>query len=176
MFDVANHRLKSRNFGETEVHFHDIRYQTSQHLGSDCRHADDLAAAHRSAPRTKLMSSPLEQLLQIMQTLRDEQSGCPWDRAQTFLSIAPSTLEEAYEVVDAIERHDLADLKDELGDLLFQVVFHSQMAAELGQFGFDEVAAAICAKLIRRHPHVFSSASQPHCRAAKPGLGRHQSR
>ena len=102
------------------------------------------------------MSQPLNQLLQIMRKLRDERDGCPWDRSQTFASIAPSTLEEAYEVIDAIERNDLPHLKDELGDLLFQVVFHSQMAQELGEFRFDDVAAAICAKLIRRHPHVFA--------------------
>ncbi len=107
------------------------------------------------------MSKPLDELLQIMRTLRDQQSGCPWDLRQTFASIAPSTLEEAYEVVDAIERDDLANLKDELGDLLFQVVFHSQMAQELGQFRFDDVAAAICAKLVRRHPHVFAGAPRP---------------
>ena len=107
------------------------------------------------------MATSLEELLQIMRTLRDERSGCPWDRAQTFASIAPSTLEEAYEVVDAIERGDTAHLKDELGDLLFQVVFHAQMAQERDQFSFDDVASAICAKLIRRHPHVFAAAPQP---------------
>jgi ATP diphosphatase len=81
--------------------------------------------------------------------------GCPWDRQQTFASIAPYTVEEAYEVADAIERGDLPGLKDELGDLLFQVVFHAQMASEAGQFDFDAVAGAICDKLTRRHPHVF---------------------
>ncbi len=81
--------------------------------------------------------------------------GCPWDREQTFASIAPHTIEEAYEVADAIERGDMAHLRDELGDLLFQVVFHAQMAEEAGQFDFESVAAAICAKLMRRHPHVF---------------------
>jgi MazG family protein len=107
------------------------------------------------------MPTSLEELLQIMRSLRDERSGCPWDRVQTFASIAPSTLEEAYEVVDAIERDDLAHLRDELGDLLFQVVFHSQMAQELGHFDFEDVAAAICTKLVRRHPHVFAAAPQP---------------
>lgn len=107
------------------------------------------------------MATSLEELLRIMRNLRDERSGCPWDRAQTFASIAPSTLEEAYEVVDAIERNDLPHLKDELGDLLFQVVFHSQMAQEQGKFRFDDVAAAICDKLVRRHPHVFAAAPQP---------------
>lgn len=107
------------------------------------------------------MARPLDELLTIMRTLRDERSGCPWDRAQTFASIAPSTLEEAYEVVDAIERGDLVHLRDELGDLLFQVVFHAQMAQESGHFNFDDVAAAIGAKLIRRHPHVFAAAPTP---------------
>ncbi len=96
----------------------------------------------------------LDELLAIMERLRGA-DGCPWDRAQTFASIAPYTIEEAYEVADAIERGDMAHLKDELGDLLFQVVFHSQMAREAGYFDFDAVAAAICDKLVRRHPHVF---------------------
>ena len=100
------------------------------------------------------MSSRLSQLLAIMARLRSPE-GCPWDRQQTFASIAPFTVEEAYEVADAIERGDLEDLKGELGDLLFQVVFHAQMAAEAGEFDFEAVAAAICDKLIRRHPHVF---------------------
>jgi nucleoside triphosphate diphosphatase len=100
------------------------------------------------------MSARLTELLAIMARLRSA-DGCPWDRQQTFATIAPYTVEEAYEVADAIERHDLGDLKDELGDLLFQVVFHSQMAREAGEFDFDAVAGAICDKLTRRHPHVF---------------------
>jgi ATP diphosphatase len=98
----------------------------------------------------------LKQLLQIMAALRDPQTGCPWDIEQDFASIAPYTIEEAYEVADAIERGDLDGLRSELGDLLLQVVFHSQMASEKGLFDFDDVAAAISAKLIRRHPHVFA--------------------
>ncbi len=101
------------------------------------------------------MTSRLPQLLQIMRRLRAP-DGCPWDRQQTFASIAPFTLEEAYEVLDAIERGDLPHLADELGDLLFQVVFHAQMASELGAFDFEAVAGLICDKLIRRHPHVFA--------------------
>jgi len=97
----------------------------------------------------------LEKLLQIMSDLRDPKDGCPWDVKQDFKSIAAYTVEEAYEVADAIERHDLLELKGELGDLLFQVVFHSQMAAEQGQFTFVDVVDAINDKLIRRHPHVF---------------------
>lgn len=100
----------------------------------------------------------LERLLNIMATLRDPERGCPWDRAQSFASIAPYTLEEAYEVADAIERGELGELKDELGDLLFQVVFHARMAEEAGLFDFADVAEAIVAKLIRRHPHVFGDA------------------
>jgi MazG family protein len=100
------------------------------------------------------MSARLNELLAIMARLRSP-DGCPWDRQQTFASIAPYTIEEAYEVADAIERGDQGDLKDELGDLLFQVVFHSQMASESGQFDFEAVAGAICDKLTRRHPHVF---------------------
>ena len=96
-------------------------------------------------------------LLAIMVKLRDPQGGCPWDVQQTFASIAPYTVEEAYEVADAIDRNDLPALKDELGDLLLQVVFHARMAQEQGAFGFDDVVAAISDKMIRRHPHVFGS-------------------
>jgi len=95
-------------------------------------------------------------LLEIMQRLRDPQNGCPWDVKQDFSSIAPYTIEEAYEVADAIARQDMADLKDELGDLLFQVVFHAQMASEQGSFDFNDVHQAICDKMLRRHPHVFA--------------------
>ncbi len=93
-----------------------------------------------------------------MARLRDPEGGCPWDLDQDFASIAPYTLEEAYEVDDAIRRGDLAALKDELGDLLLQVVFHARMAEEAGHFRFDDVVAAICDKLVRRHPHVFGDA------------------
>jgi MazG family protein len=98
---------------------------------------------------------PLDRLLEIMARLRDPDCGCPWDREQDFSSIAPYTIEEAYEVADAIARGDMAALKDELGDLLFQVVFHARMAEERRFFGFDDVAAAIAEKMERRHPHVF---------------------
>jgi len=101
---------------------------------------------------------PIDQLLAIMARLRDPDGGCPWDLEQTFATIAPYTVEEAYEVADAIERADMAELKDELGDLLFQVVFHARMAQEAGDFSFDDVVAAICDKMIRRHPHVFGDA------------------
>jgi len=93
-----------------------------------------------------------------MARLRDPHGGCPWDRAQDFRSVAPHTLEEAYEVVDAIERGDIGALRDELGDLLFQVVFHARLAEEQGAFDFAAVTAAICDKLERRHPHVFAGA------------------
>lgn len=98
----------------------------------------------------------IDRLLEIMQTLRDPEQGCPWDLAQTFASIVPHTLEEAYEVADAIERGSPVDLKDELGDLLFQIVFYAQLAAEQGHFNFDDVVASINDKMIRRHPHVFA--------------------
>ncbi len=99
---------------------------------------------------------PIDRLIAIMAQLRDPQTGCPWDREQTFATIAPYTVEEAYEVADAIERDDLPALKDELGDLLLQVVFHGRMAEEQGAFAFEDIAAAIADKLVRRHPHVFA--------------------
>ena len=102
---------------------------------------------------------PIEQLLAIMARLRDPQSGCPWDVKQNFDSIAPYTIEEAYEVADAIDRKDFQHLREELGDLLLQVVFHSQLAREAGHFGFDDVVRGICDKMTRRHPHVFGDAS-----------------
>jgi ATP diphosphatase len=101
---------------------------------------------------------PIDRLLAIMARLRDPERGCPWDREQTFASITPYTIEEAYEVADAIERADMPALKDELGDLLLQVVFHARMAEEAGLFAFDDVAAAIADKMVRRHPHVFGEA------------------
>ena len=100
----------------------------------------------------------IDALLAIMARLRDPQAGCPWDRAQTFASIVPYTLEEAYEVADVIERDDLDELKAELGDLLFQVVFYAQMANEAGRFDFNDVVASIVEKMLRRHPHVFAAA------------------
>jgi len=103
----------------------------------------------------------IQRLLAIMTRLRDPDGGCPWDLAQDFASIAPYTVEEAYEVADAIERGDMADLRDELGDLLLQVVFHSRMAEESGQFDFADVAAAISDKMLRRHPHVFGTTRLP---------------
>ncbi|WP_129648365.1 nucleoside triphosphate pyrophosphohydrolase [Peristeroidobacter agariperforans] len=102
--------------------------------------------------------SGIQRLLDIMARLRDPQHGCPWDLQQSFKTIAPYTVEEAYEVADAIERDDLSSLRDELGDLLFQVVFHAQMAKEQGAFDFDAVCNAICDKMERRHPHVFGDA------------------
>jgi len=104
-------------------------------------------------------SGEIRDLLAIMERLRDRESGCPWDVEQTFATIAPYTIEEAYEVADAIDRHDLHALKDELGDLLLQVVFHARMAEEQGAFAFRDVVAAISEKMLRRHPHVFAGAS-----------------
>lgn len=98
----------------------------------------------------------ISRIIDIMKQLRTPETGCPWDLKQNFKSIAPYTIEEAYEVVDAIERDDMDDLKDELGDLLLQVVFHAQMAEEAGLFNFDDIAHAVSDKMQRRHPHVFS--------------------
>jgi len=107
----------------------------------------------------------INKLLEVMAALRDPQSGCPWDREQTFATIAPYTLEEAYEVADAIDREDYVGLKDELGDLLLQVVYHARMAEEAGRFNFGDVVAAICTKMVRRHPHVFGTAQVADARA-----------
>ena len=102
--------------------------------------------------------SSIEKLLDVMRQLRDRETGCAWDIEQTFETIAPYTIEEAYEVADAIQRNDLSDLQDELGDLLFQVVFHAQMASEQDSFAFDDVVKSIVDKMVRRHPHVFGDA------------------
>src|SRR5580698_1542973 len=109
-------------------------------------------------------SRDIGRLLAIMAALRTPKTGCPWDLEQNFATIAPYTLEEAYEVADAIAREDLTDLKEELGDLLLQVVFHARMAEELGAFDFGDVVEAINEKLIRRHPHVFGDedSATPH--------------
>ena len=112
-------------------------------------------------------SRDIDRLLAIMAALREPGSGCPWDLEQNFRTIAPFTIEEAYEVADAIEREDFVDLRDELGDLLLQVVFHSRMAEEAALFDFGDVVEAITAKLIRRHPHVFGEARNLSPKAVK---------
>ena len=114
-------------------------------------------------------SRDIGRLIEIMAALRTPQTGCPWDLAQNFATIAPYTLEEAYEVADAIARDELADLKEELGDLLLQVVFHARMAEEQGAFAFGDVVEGITEKLIRRHPHVFGD-EQSHTPQAVEGL------
>ncbi len=106
------------------------------------------------------LTDPMLRLREIMRRLRDPKGGCPWDLEQDFATIAPYTIEEAYEVADAIERQDWPDLKGELGDLLFQSVYHAQMAEEAGHFGFDDVARTIADKMIARHPHVFGDESR----------------
>ncbi|HKS89510.1 MAG TPA: nucleoside triphosphate pyrophosphohydrolase [Stellaceae bacterium] len=132
------------------------------------------------------MTRPIDRLLQIMARLRDPQRGCPWDKEQSFATIAPYTIEEAYEVADAIERGDLAALQDELGDLLLQVVFHARIAEEAGHFAFDDVARAIADKMVRRHPHVFGDADitsvaaqneawEAHKAKERAATGRHDS-
>src|SRR5579872_4375780 len=117
-------------------------------------------------------SRDIDRLLAIMAALRTPISGCPWDLEQNFSTIAPYTLEEAYEVADAIERGDFADLREELGDLLLQVVFHARMAEEAKLFDFGEVVEAITKKLIRRHPHVFGDARSMSPEAVKSLWGR----
>ncbi len=134
----------------------------SDGLGSDGLGSDGLLEPHglgSGAARYRGMvpGRDIGGLLAIMAALRDAEAGCPWDIAQDFASIAPYAIEEAYEVADAIARGDMADLCEELGDLLLQVVFQAQMAAEAGHFAFDDVVAAISAKLVRRHPHVFGA-------------------
>jgi len=115
------------------------------------------------------MSNQLQRLLGIMARLRDPVGGCPWDLAQDFSTIAPYTIEEAYEVADAIDRGDMDGLRDELGDLLLQVVFHAQMASEAGDFAFDDVARAISDKMERRHPHVFGDDEREDAEAVRVG-------
>ena len=107
------------------------------------------------------MPDNLDRLLGIMRTLRDPENGCEWDRAQRFETIVPHTIEEAYEVADAVARGDIDDIRDELGDLLFQVVFQARIAEEAGQFDFDAVARSIADKLVARHPHIFGNADLP---------------
>jgi len=120
-------------------------------------------------PNTPSAAEALQRLLAIMAALRTPQTGCPWDLEQTFETIAPYTIEEAYEVADAISRGDLADLKEELGDLLLQVVYHARIAEENGAFEFVDVAEAVNAKMIRRHPHVFGS-QEERAAGAQPGF------
>lgn len=107
-----------------------------------------------------MSTTNIDRLVAIMARLRDPERGCEWDTVQTFATIAPYTIEEAYEVADAIERADMADLKDELGDLLLQVVFHARMAEEAGEFALDDVITAICDKMERRHPHIFGDSAE----------------
>jgi MazG family protein len=116
--------------------------------------------------------SSINKLLEVMTRLRDVDDGCPWDQEQDFSTIAPYTIEEAYEVADAIAREDFAALRDELGDLLFQVVFHAQMANEAGLFDFDDVTGAISDKMLRRHPHVFGTEEERAAGAVDGGWER----
>lgn len=130
---------------------------------------DETAGAETERGDAGLPARGVERLIAIMAALRDPVSGCPWDKQQTFETIAPYTIEEAYEVGDAIRRGDLADLKEELGDLLFQVVYHARIGEEAGAFSFDDVVEAISAKMVRRHPHVFGTATERAAGAA-PGF------
>ena len=121
-------------------------------------------------------ATQIRRLLVIMAALRNPDGGCPWDLEQDFASIAPYTIEEAYEVADAIGRNDMADLQDELGDLLFQAVFHAQMAAEAGEFGFADVARSIADKMERRHPHVFGEERVASVEAQSAAWEEHKAR
>jgi MazG family protein len=122
------------------------------------------------------MIPALDRLLSIMARLRDPARGCPWDREQNFATIAPYTIEEAYEVADAIARGDMAALKDELGDLLFQVVFYARLAEEAGLFNFADVAAVIAEKMVRRHPHVFGDAAIANAQAQSEAWEEHKAK
>ncbi len=116
----------------------------------------------------------IQKLLDVMTALRDPETGCPWDVEQDFRSIAPYTIEEAYEVADAIDREAMLDLRDELGDLLLQVVFHAQMAREAGHFEFEDVAHAIVEKMVRRHPHVFGDETVSSAQAQRHAWEQHK--
>ena len=133
-----------------------------------------MGRSHRM--ETTLKMRPLDRLLDIMARLRHPETGCPWDREQTFATILPYTVEEAYEVADAIERKNMDDLKSELGDLLFQVVFHARMAQESNHFDFDDVAAAIGEKMVARHPHVFGDAHIPDAQAQIQAWENHKAK
>ncbi len=122
------------------------------------------------------MPHSIEDLLTIMRRLRDPEHGCPWDRKQTFSTIAPYTIEEAYEVADAIDRGDIQELREELGDLLFQVVFYAQMAHETQIFSFADIVDAICEKMLRRHPHVFADAEYTSDRELRSAWDHHKKR
>jgi ATP diphosphatase len=142
----------------------------------DCRGGSGWHDEHPRMNDAPGASGDIAELLAIMARLRDRESGCPWDLGQTFATIAPYTIEEAYEVADAIDRDDLPALKDELGDLLLQVVFHARMAEELGAFAFRDVVAAISDKMLRRHPHVFAGTSVADAQAQTREWDEHKRR
>lgn len=142
---------------------------TKRALSAQPESADRSEAAHAENPSR---GRDIADLLAIMERLRNPETGCAWDVVQTFATIAPYTVEEAYEVADAIQRGDLEDLRDELGDLLLQVVFHARMAEEQKAFAFADVVEAICAKMVRRHPHVFGDAPDRSPEAIRASWGR----
>ena len=162
--------MRARGESALEIQFHDGRVPTLVARGAAKQARRSAAAERRGASCDPKDRPSIERLLWVMARLRDPQGGCPWDLEQDFASIAPYTIEEAYEVADAIARGDLEHLKDELGDLLLQVVYHAQMAKEAGLFDFEEVAGAIADKMVRRHPHVFGTAEvDERGRRARPG-------
>jgi nucleoside triphosphate diphosphatase len=128
----------------------------------------------RDAETVSTSSTSLADLVEIMRRLRDPETGCEWDQVQSFETIAPYTIEEAYEVADAIQRGDMAALKDELGDLQLQVVYHARMAEETGAFDLDDVMASICAKMVRRHPHIFGEEARSPGWEALKAAERHE--
>ncbi len=154
LFDPRTYFPRTLRIANEDLMVYDLPWQEHRIWGATAGMILTLAAVPGA-----VTTVPVARLLEIMAKLRDPEDGCPWDLEQDFRSIAPYTLEEAYEVADAIERGDLGDLQEELGDLLLQVVFHAQMARELGAFGFEDVVAGICNKLVRRHPHVFAGAT-----------------
>jgi NTP pyrophosphatase (non-canonical NTP hydrolase)/8-oxo-dGTP pyrophosphatase MutT (NUDIX family) len=158
VLDSRNHVRRVREFDGEQIEFTDFPYGRHNIWGATAGMLLTLYRTLRGTAAGRLaMSEPLQRLLQIMGQLRDPQDGCAWDREQTFESIVPHTLEEAHEVADAIQGGDAARIRDELGDLLFQVVFLARIAEERGLFDFDAVARGIGDKLVRRHPHVFGA-------------------
>ncbi len=156
---ATNRRLNSQNSAGFSISLSRdmLRDRIPFKTSAGCRMSQSNTAKLSSPPPPQ--ARDLDALLEIMVRLRKPVGGCPWDIEQTFETIAPYTIEESYEVADAIARKDMAALKDELGDLLFQVVYHARMAEEDGHFAFQDVVEAVCDKVIRRHPHVFADTS-----------------
>ena len=173
ILDAANHKSRRRSVGGLTIEVHDIPYGDRNIWGATAGMLMTLRRKLQTRRRDLVVSGRLSELLSIMARLRAA-GGCPWDREQTFASIAPYTIEEAYEVADAAERGDMRHLKDELGDLLFQVVFHAQMASESGEFDFEAVAGTICDKLRAPPSACVRRRRAADARRTKRDLGGHQ--